>query len=85
MALGKPVVCYIREEDLKFIPAEMRQDLPIINANPNNISEVLAQLVEEQDKLPYIGEQSRTYVEKWHDPMKVASRTKEVYESLCVE
>ena len=84
MALGKPVVCYIREEDLKFIPTEMRQDLPIINANPKNIYEVLMKLVEGRDGLPLLGEQSRAYVEKWHDPMKVASRTKEVYESICV-
>ena len=33
MALGKPVICYIREDDLKYIPKEMRDELPIINAN----------------------------------------------------
>lgn len=84
MALGKPVVCYIREEDLKFIPTEMRKDLPIVNANPKNIYEVLMKLVEERDGLPLLGKQSRAYVEKWHDPMRVASRTKEVYESIYV-
>ena len=36
MALGKPVICYIREEDLAFLPAQMRQDLPIINATAQN-------------------------------------------------
>ena len=38
MALGKPVVCYIRESDLKFIPPQMQQDLPIINARPMRIA-----------------------------------------------
>jgi glycosyltransferase involved in cell wall biosynthesis len=82
MALGKPVVCYIREEDLNFIPEQMRNNLPIINANPDTIYNVLAGLVEERDKLHSIGEQSRAYVEMWHDPMKIAKRTKEVYESI---
>lgn len=85
MALGKPVVCYIREDDLKFIPAQMRKDLPIINANPSNIYEVLEQLIEEPEKLTLIGGQGRAYVERWHDPMRIADRMKEVYESLCVE
>lgn len=83
MALGKPVVCYIREEDLKFIPPLMKKDLPIINANPDNIFEILKGLVEDRGKLNLIGEQSRAYVERWHDPMKIAERMKEAYESLC--
>ena len=85
MALGKPVVCYIREEDLKFIPPRMKKDLPIINANPDNIFEILKGLVEDREKLNPIGEQSRAYVERWHDPMKIAGRMKEVYESLCAK
>ena len=83
MALGKPVVCYIREEDLKFIPSQMKDDLPLVNANPNTIYEVLSRLVEQQDQLHLIGERSRAYVERWHDPMKIAERMKEAYESLC--
>jgi len=82
MALGKPVVCYIREEDLKFIPGQMKDDLPIVNANTDTIYEVLSRLVEQQDQLHLIGERSRAYVERWHDPMKIALRTKEVYESI---
>ena len=35
MALGKPVICYIRESDLKFIPEQMKADLPIIDASPD--------------------------------------------------
>lgn len=81
MALGKPVVCYIREEDLKYIPPEMARDLPIINANPETIYEVLERLIMEIDALPSIGERSRAYVERWHDPLKIAMRTKAAYES----
>jgi hypothetical protein len=34
MALGKPVVAYIRHDDLAYVPAGMRADLPIIEATP---------------------------------------------------
>jgi hypothetical protein len=32
MALGKPVVCYLRESDLRFLPEAMRRQIPIIRA-----------------------------------------------------
>jgi glycosyltransferase involved in cell wall biosynthesis len=82
MSLGKPVVCYIREEDLKFIPPEMKADLPVINANSSNIYSVLERLIQDKARLRDIGVKSRTYVEKWHDPIKIASKMKQVYESL---
>lgn len=85
MALGKPVVCYVREEDLAFVPRKMREDLPIVNANPGTIYDVLAGLADERGKLRLLGEKSRAYVETWHDPLKIAARTKEAYESACRE
>lgn len=82
MALGKPVVCYVREEDLAFIPNDMRHDLPIINASPDSVYNVLLNLMQNRERLPLVGEKSRAYVARWHDPGKIASRVKEVYESL---
>jgi hypothetical protein len=82
MALGKPVMCYIREEDLKLVPKQMKEDLPIINANPTNIYEVLERIVEERDTLTSFASRSRAYVEKWHDPVKTALRMRDTYQSL---
>jgi glycosyltransferase involved in cell wall biosynthesis len=82
MALGKPVVCYIREEDLKYIPMEMKKDLPVINAQSDNLYAVLDHLIASKTQIEDIGKKSRDYVEKWHDPMKIALRMKNVYESL---
>jgi hypothetical protein len=81
MALGKPVICYIREEDLKFIPLEMAGDLPLINADPDTIYDVLKRVIAERGSLRAIGERSRSYVERWHDPLKIAEITKAAYES----
>lgn len=83
MALGKPVICYIREEDLKFITDEMRNDLPIINATPNSIYSVLKEwLTNKKRFLNETGKKSRSYVEKWHDPIIIAQRLKNDYEAV---
>jgi hypothetical protein len=80
MALGKPVICYVREDDLGFIPPPMRQDLPLIKATPASIHRVLREwLTLRRHELPEIGRLGRAYVEKWHDPLKIAARMKEEY------
>jgi len=83
MALGKPVICYIREGDLGFIPVRMRDELPIINASPETVYSVLKQwLTERRGELGDVGQQGRAYVEAWHDPLKIAARLKQDYEAI---
>lgn len=83
MALGKPVVSYVREGDLKFIPDAMRRDLPVINATPATVYEVLKEwLTVRRGELPAVGARSRAFVENWHDPLKVAARLKRDYEAI---
>lgn len=75
MALGKPVVCYVRESDLVFLPEAMRLELPIIRADPSNIEDVLRWLVSlSREGLYDVARRSRQYVEKWHDPDIIAQR-----------
>ena len=82
MALGKPVICYIRQEDLVFLPTEMRAELPIINATPFNITETLRKWVTtSREELAEKGRQGRKYVEHWHDPIRIATRLKSDYEN----
>lgn len=83
MALGKPVICYIRHQDLKFIPRQMRKDLPVINASPATLYEVMKQwLTVRKDRLGAAGLAGRAYVEKWHDPLDIAARLKKDYEAM---
>ena len=73
MALGRPVVSNIREDGLKFLPPEMAKDLPLIRAEPATLVAVLRDwLTTRRKELPRIGEQSRRFVERWHDPRDVA-------------
>jgi glycosyltransferase involved in cell wall biosynthesis len=77
MALGRPVVAHIREEDLRHIPAEMRAEIPVVHATPETLPDAIREALARRDEL---AEQGRAYVERWHDPLKVAQRTKAAYE-----
>ena len=84
MALGKPVICYLRESDLDFLPDDMRNDLPLINAKPDDIYHVLRQwLVTKSGQLQERGMESREYVERWHDPVRIAQCVKQDYENIA--
>ncbi len=81
MALAKPVVSYIRDTDLGFVPPAMREEMPIVNAVPGTIYDVLKGLT--TASLPELGRRGRAYVERWHDPRKLAARTIEDYRRAC--
>lgn len=81
MALGKPVLAYIREEDLGFIDPDMRDELPIVQATPQSVKDVLRGVLEMPRKdLVALGRRSRAFVERWHDPMRIAALIKRDYE-----
>jgi hypothetical protein len=81
MALGKPVMVYIREEDLQFIPAEMKEELPFLPVTMETVKEDLQRLIEmPREDLLTLGQRSRRYVERWHDPLRIAEGIKRDYE-----
>lgn len=81
MALGKPVIVYIRDEDLHFIPEEMRRDLPFIPITPETVQDTLRQALSmPRQALFDLAHRSRMFVEKWHDPLKIASEIKADYD-----
>ncbi len=74
MALGKPVVCYINPEYLKYRP-----DLPIVNANKETLETVLEELINNPLLRKTIGEKSQDYVLKYHDVEIVVDQLFEIY------
>jgi len=80
MALEKPIICYIREEDAQILP--FYNKIPIINANPFNIYDILKELLKNYDCLEEIGKRSRKYVENVHDPIKIAKKLIKTYKEL---
>jgi glycosyltransferase involved in cell wall biosynthesis len=81
MALGKPVMVYIREEDLQFIPPEMKADLPVLRVTMETLKADLRRLMQmPRGELHELAQRSRRYVERWHDPLRIAEEIKRDYE-----
>jgi len=77
MALGKPVVCYIREDLLEHYPP----GLPIISATPENIDTVLNELIENREEWTKRGSQGEDYVKHNHDSIVIAQRLIAYYQT----
>lgn len=83
MALGKPVLVYIRDEDLGFIPPEMKADLPFLQMTPTTVQDSLRDLLLMPRKdLVDLGKKSRAFVERWHDPLSIAREVQADYEKV---
>ncbi len=78
MALGKPVVVYVREELLE----RFEHKLPIQNANPETIVDSLRELILDPEKRERLGRQGRRFVETYHDVKKVAEKLQQVYRDV---
>jgi len=75
MAMGKPVVAYIREADLHYLDPQMAVELPMLRAAPATIKEDLRRVLEmPRAELRERAEASRAFVERWHDPLAIATR-----------
>jgi len=84
MCLGKPVVCYLRAEDLGFVAPDMRQSLPVIDASPGSLPEVLRVLATTaRSTLPSIGRAGRAFVERWHNPRMIATKLHHDYAGVA--
>ena len=74
MAMGKPVLCYLRE-DLQqlYIASDLvcANEIPIINCSPATVKEAIRALVSDRDRLAEIGKRSREYVIEHHSTQAV--------------
>ena len=76
MALGKPVICFVRKECYLLSPDEC----PIVRADPNMLADAIKDFVKDPEKRKRLGEMGRKYVEKHYPLEAFAHRLKEAYE-----
>jgi hypothetical protein len=73
MAMGKPVACYMREEDLHVLPPAMRRALPLLRLDPRHLVADLDAILAHRERWAEWGEAGRDFVLAWHDPQRIAA------------
>jgi glycosyltransferase involved in cell wall biosynthesis len=80
MALGKPVLCYVRDD------FEARLDqCPIVRCTKDTLAERLAAVLDDGATRQALGERGRAYVEREHAAPMIAGRLLALYRSLAGE
>jgi glycosyltransferase involved in cell wall biosynthesis len=82
MALGKPVVTFLRDEAARRTQEAFDARVPIVRADKDNLVEALRPLAESAAERRRIGAESRAYVERVHDLERVADRLLALYARL---
>ena len=82
MALGKPVVTYLKPDVVERSGEGYGIRLPVVPATKETLVESLRPLVEDPALRRRIGAESRAYVEQVHDIDRVADRLIDLYGSL---
>jgi glycosyltransferase involved in cell wall biosynthesis len=82
MALGKPVLSYLRPEAVQETERALGLDVPIVPVTKETLRERIAELAESPERRRQVGAASRAYVERVHDADKGADRLLEIYRSL---
>jgi glycosyltransferase involved in cell wall biosynthesis len=82
MALGKPVVTFLREETVRQTETALGVEVPIVSATQETLAERLRPLVESPAERRRTGAASRAYVERVHDVDRNADRLLDLYARL---
>jgi hypothetical protein len=81
MAMGKPVMAWIRESDLGHVPKPFLDDMPILQVNPATLADdIRRHLITIQD-WKALSAQCQSFVRKWHHPMNIARAMVEAYQN----
>lgn len=82
MALGKPVIAYIRKPE-SYLPSGI--ECPILNANPDTLKQALIRLIEDPKLRFELGLKGREFVERVYSLERVGERMDRLYRSLWPE
>jgi glycosyltransferase involved in cell wall biosynthesis len=82
MALGKPVLSYLRPEAVQQTERELGVEVPIVPVTKQTLRDRVAELAASAAERLRIGASSRAYVERVHDADQGAERLIAIYRSL---
>jgi Glycosyl transferases group 1 len=70
MAIGRPVLCYVREDEPDDNP--FGAELPIVRATPETLAENLRRLITDPEQRAGLGADGRRFAASRHDPREIA-------------
>jgi glycosyltransferase involved in cell wall biosynthesis len=83
MALAKPVLAFLNEDAVEQTEQAFDTRVPVVNVTKETLPQRLRALVEAgAEERRRIGEASRAYVERVHDPDRIADQLLEIYAQL---
>lgn len=82
MALGKPVLSYLRPEAVQETERALGVEVPIVPVTKETLRDRIAELAADAGRRRAAGAASRAYVERIHDADRGAERLLELYRSL---
>ncbi len=81
MALGKPVMCFIRERAWLLDP----ERCPIVNVHVRTLKEDIRRLARARAELPRLGREGRAYIEEHFSIAAFSRRLERAYRELGIE
>jgi glycosyltransferase involved in cell wall biosynthesis len=82
MALGKPVLSYLRPEAVQETERALGVEVPVVPVTTQTLRDRVGELATSAEERRRIGASSRAYVERVHDADRGADRLIAIYESL---
>lgn len=83
MALGRPVICYLRGDLRKA--NSLVQNIPIVSANPTNLKTTIKKLVKDYNLRKKLGQEGRNYVLRYHSLESYGKFKTIIYEKIWHE
>jgi len=78
LALGKPVVCYIKPSLASIYPP----DLPIVNATQETLPDVLRELIDSPTLRRELGQKGRAYMERHYNTLALTDELLTLYRTV---
>ena len=88
MAMGKPVLCYIRPDFEEFFIHEgvlEPDELPIIRCTYRNLKQTLIDLIKNRERLDIIGKKSKEFVMKHHSTKSMGKVFDHINRSIGIQ
>lgn len=79
MKMGIPVMCFINDDHLRFIPQAMAAELPILQTTPFDIADRIRAFLRDRDQVAELAARGLRYVNRWHDPRVAATLSTAAY------